>query len=132
MWYVRAFSCGAGLLIGVRSALGLLQQRTADAMNLPSRPSTRCNWYYLHKNFVPLILHHRITARIVNVSSSERASIRFEWSVRSTFKMGRRERLQLLTKSPLNFGGLLLSKPCLIPVALSNETGASGSYQSRR
>ena len=103
MWYVRAFSCGAGLLIGVRSALGLLQQRTADAMNLPSRPSTRCNWYYLHKNFVPLILHHRITARIVNVSSSERASIRFEWSVRSTFKMGRREKTAVVDKVAVEF-----------------------------
>jgi len=34
-------------------------------------------------------------------------------------------------KSPLHFGGPLLPKPCLIPVALSSGTGVSGSYQSR-
>jgi hypothetical protein len=86
----------------------------------------------LHKNFVPLILHHRITARIVNVSSSERASIRFEKKGAVYFQNGPAPETAVVDKSPLNFGGLLLPKPCLIPVALSNGTGASGSYQSRR
>jgi Undecaprenyl-phosphate glucose phosphotransferase len=75
-------------------------------------------------------LHHRITARIVNVSSSERASIRFEEKCAVYFQNGPARESAVVDKSPLNFGGLLLLKPCLIPVALSG-TGASGSYQSK-
>jgi hypothetical protein len=122
--YVRAFVCGTGLLTASAPCLGLLQQYTAGATQLPLRPATRCDWYYLHKNFVPLILHHRITARIVNVSSSERASIRFEEKCAVYFQYGPAREIAVVDKSPLNFGGLLLPKPCLIPVALSNGTGA--------
>jgi hypothetical protein len=71
------------------------------------------------QEFAPLILHHLITTRIVNVPSSKRSSIRFERKCAVYFQtIGQRE-TAVADKSPLNFGGLLLPKPCLIPVALS-------------
>jgi hypothetical protein len=57
------------------------------------------------QKFAPLILHHRITARIVNVPSSMRASIRLEWACSVCFQSSPAPKTAVADKSPLNFGG---------------------------
>jgi hypothetical protein len=65
-------------LIPVRSALALAatKYRTCYESTFATDHETRLVLFA--QKFTPLILHHRSTARIVNVPSSKRGSIRFE------------------------------------------------------
>jgi len=70
----------------------------------------------VHRKFAPLILHHRITTRIVNVTFIEAWFYSLQVEVCGLLsKIGQRD-TAVADKSPLNFGGPLLPKPCLIPV----------------
>ena len=75
---VRGLRCGTKLLTRRHSALALTATMYRNVTHLPPQLTKRRDWYYLHRKFAPLILHHRVTARIVNVPSSKRGSIRFE------------------------------------------------------
>jgi hypothetical protein len=68
---VRGRSCGIELVTRRIQHWRSLQQCTADVTHLPPRPTTRRDWYYLHRKFAPLILHHRTTARIVKCTFIE-------------------------------------------------------------
>jgi hypothetical protein len=129
---VLDLGCGTQLLTCGYSALALAATRYRRCYASTFATDNETRLVLFAQKFAPLILHHRITTRIVNVPSSKRGSIRFEWKCAAYFQNRPARNPAVADKSPLNFGGPLLPKSCLIPVALSNGAGASGSYQSRQ
>jgi hypothetical protein len=68
------------------------------------------DWYHLHRKFAPLILHHRITTRIVNVPSSKRGSILLRVEVCGPVQIVPQSKTAVADKSPLKFGGALAAE----------------------
>jgi hypothetical protein len=125
-------SRGIILLKYVRSALTLAATtyRRRYASTFATDHETRLVLFAQKIRAVNLAPSHHRAHRECTFIEAWLYSLRVD--VRSTNKIDQQRKTTVADKSPLNFGGPLPPKPCLIPVALSNETGASGSYQSRR